>query len=183
MGFFNRKNKPKRTLDEMIKREEGEGMEVIEVDEVDTEATDEDDLLDKVAKGRAEREKRNSEEIKQEEETPLNPWACFGLKEDKTDKWMIKCTQGWYAVMSFFWFLLGALTFAPIIFIANKVNAVFKNRNKSLIMGIVIWFGFIGLIVLLIVTRNVEAVQEVENVVTPNVSYGVSDITETTILP
>lgn len=90
-----------------------------------------------------------------EEDFALNALSCFGWKESKTDKWLIKCAYFWYAIMSFFWFLFGAITFAPIIFMSNKVNVIFKSKKKSLLVSIGIYSLILFLIVLAIMFRNI----------------------------
>lgn len=86
------------------------------------------------------------------EETAL---GCFGWEEAKTPAWLAKGAKIWFVIMSFLYFLFGALTFAPIIFIRNKVNSVLNDRKKSLFAAIGIYGIIIVLIVLMIVSRNV----------------------------
>ena len=73
---------------------------------------------------------------------PIKPIDCFVMEEEKTEKWLMKCVKFWYCIMSFVWFLFGALTFAPIIFICNKVNVVFKDKKKSFLCSSVIYLLF-----------------------------------------
>jgi hypothetical protein len=80
--------------------------------------------------------------------------SCFGWKEQKTDKWLIKSAKVWFLIMSFAWFLFGAITFAPILFISNKVDVLFNDRKKSLIFGTIIHVVIIALIVLLFASRR-----------------------------
>jgi hypothetical protein len=69
----------------------------------------------------------------------LTALGCFGWKEEKTEKWLAKCAKVWFLIMSLLYFLFGALTFAPIIFIKNKVNSVVSDKKMSLILAIVIY--------------------------------------------
>lgn len=70
---------------------------------------------------------------------PIKPLDCFGMEEGKTEKWLGKCVKFWYCIMSFFWFLFGAVTFAPVIFISNKVNVIFKDKKKSFLASVIIY--------------------------------------------
>ena len=78
----------------------------------------------------------------------INPLSCFGMEEEKTEKWLGKCVKFWYCIMSFFWFLFGALTFAPIIFISNKVNVIFKNKRRSLLASGIIYLICLALLII-----------------------------------
>lgn len=75
------------------------------------------------------------EQIKGAKGEPINPMDCFGMEEEKTEKWLLKCAKFWFCYMSFMWFLFGALTFAPVIFISKKVNVIFKDKVKSLLIS------------------------------------------------
>ena len=79
---------------------------------------------------------------------PINPLDCFGMEEGKTEKWLMKCVKFWYCFMSFMWFLFGALTFAPVIYIKNKVSVVFKSEVRALLCAILLYATLILAIVL-----------------------------------
>lgn len=87
------------------------------------------------------------------EKERINPFYCFGMEEGKTEKWLAKCVKFWFCCMSFVWFLFGALTFAPVIYISNKVNVIFKDKKKSLFCSAAFYFLFCALIAVLIVLR------------------------------
>lgn len=87
------------------------------------------------------------------ENEPIKPFDCFGMEESKTDKWLMKCVKFWFCCMSFVWFLFGAATFAPIIFISNKVNVIFKDKKKSLLCSTGIYAAVILLIFLFVVMK------------------------------
>lgn len=87
--------------------------------------------------------------------------SCFGWKEQKTDKWLIKSAKVWFLIMSFAWFIFGTITFAPILFISNKIDVLFNDRKKSLMCGIVIYVALIALIVLIFASRNGADVPQV----------------------
>ena len=85
------------------------------------------------------------------EETAL---GCFGWEESKTPDWLAKGAKIWFVIMSFLYFLFGALTFAPMIFIRNKLNSVLNDRKKSLFVAIGIYGIIIVLVVLMILSRS-----------------------------
>jgi hypothetical protein len=88
------------------------------------------------------------------EDFTTNALSCFGWKKDTTEAWMIKCAKVWFLVLSFLYFVFGALTFAPIIFISNKLYPLVKDKKKSLIFAIVIYAVIVCLIVVLIGLRH-----------------------------
>ena len=95
-------------------------------------------------------------------DVPLKAIDCFGMDEVKTEKWMLKCVNIWYYIMSFFWFMFGVCTFAPVIFISNKVNVIFRDKKKSLICGIVMHTVLVALVILFFVSRQVPSPSVVE---------------------
>lgn len=78
----------------------------------------------------------------------IKPLDCFGMEEAKTEAWLIKCVKFWYCVMSFMWFLFGAATFAPVIYIGNKMNVIFKSKTRSLVCSILLYSMLVLAIVL-----------------------------------
>ena len=85
-------------------------------------------------------------EEKQPEE--ISPFSFFGMEEDRTEKWLTKCVKFWNCIMSLLWFLFGAVTFAPIIFVSNKVNVVFKSKKVSLLFSIMLYVVFVVCLIL-----------------------------------
>lgn len=157
MNLFNRKAEEGRSIDDILKpKTDGDDCESPEdvVGESDNES------------------KSVSKDIQIEtpQEVSFNALTCFGWSETKTPKWLIKCAHFWYAVMSFFWFLLGALTFAPIIFIQKKINVIFKDKLKSFIVAVCIYATFVILIIVLFATRNADKASEVANMVDDTLS-------------
>ena len=138
MSIFKREEKKKRDISEILTPKSAEEVEG-ESEEAKEEIVEKEIELE-------------YEEIK--EDFGVSALSCFGWKEDKTDKWLIKCAYVWYAIMSFFWFLFGAITFAPIIFISKKVLVIFKDKSKALICGIIVWCVIIASIVLLFATNK-----------------------------
>lgn len=126
--MFGRKVEEKRSLEDMFKAVEDN----VEIDECENE---EEEIV---------------ETVEECESEPIKPLSCFGMEEGKTEKWLMKCVKVWFCCMSFFWFLFGALTFAPVIYISNKVNVIFKNKKKSLMFSTLMYSLFLIVLVLLI---------------------------------
>lgn len=134
--MFGRKETEKRSLEDMFKPID----EVVE--SVDDEETTYDiDEYQKV--GNVGNTEKNSC-------VPIKPLDCFGMEEEKTEKWLGKCVKFWFCLMSFLWFLFGALTFAPVIFISNKVNVIFNDKKKSLLCATIIHVLLFCLIVVFV---------------------------------
>lgn len=125
-----KKEEKKKTLEDFMKKDD----ETVEKDE---------DIVN---------EKESTEEsVPIVEETAL---GCFGWEESKTPDWLAKGAKIWFVIMSFLYFLFGALTFAPMIFIRNKLNSVLNDRKKSLFVAIGIYGIIIVLVVLMILARS-----------------------------
>ena len=130
--MFGRKETEKRSLEDMFKP----------IDDVLERADDEfgsDDFEENKEVQKEETAEKNSC-------VPIKPLDCFGMEEEKTEKWLDKCAKFWFCFMSFLWFLFGALTFAPVIFISNKVNVIFKDKKKSLLCATLIHGLFLSLL-------------------------------------
>lgn len=119
--FKREKESEKKTLDDFIRKDESE-------EESAEEVMAEEPLTSE------------KEEVSEKSESDnLTALGCFGWKEEKTEKWLAKCAKVWFLIMSLLYFLFGALTFAPIIFIKNKVNSVISDKKMSLIIAIAIY--------------------------------------------
>ena len=94
-----------------------------------------------------------AEAVAESESEPIKPLSCFGMEEGKTEKWLMKCVKVWFCCMSFLWFLFGAMTFAPVIYIGDKVNVIFKNKKKSLLLATLVYCVFALLLMLLILFK------------------------------
>ena len=129
--MFGRREEEKRSLEDMFTPID----EKVEIDECESE-----------------KEEIESVSVENESE-PIKPLSCFGMEEGKTEKWLIKCVKVWFCCMSFLWFLFGAITFAPVIYIGNKVNVIFKNKKKSLLFATLIYSVFSLVLVLLILFK------------------------------
>lgn len=130
--MFGRREEEKRSLEEMFTPVEDK----VEIDECESEK---EEVVETV-------EERESE--------PIKPLSCFGMEEGKTEKWLIKCVKVWFCLMSFLWFLFGATTFAPVIYICSKVNVIFKDKKKSLLFATVIYGLFVLLVSLLLFVKK-----------------------------
>ena len=137
--FF--KNKETRSIEQILTPKEKK----VEIEKDETEMVEELEVS---------AEEVEIAEVPKAENFADNALKCFGWKEIKTEKWLVKCAKIWYGFMSFFWFLFGSFTFAPTIFISGKVNVIFKNKKKSLFAGTIIYGIIVSAIVCLIITRN-----------------------------
>ncbi len=131
-----KKETEKKTLDDFIRKDDNEEESAEEVIVEETVSS--------------EKEEKVSEDAKSDNLTAL---GCFGWKEEKTEKWLAKCAKVWFLIMSLLYFLFGALTFAPVIFIKNKVNSVISDKKMSLIVAIVIYAVTVLLFAVFIGTR------------------------------
>ena len=134
MRLFKRKEE-KRTIDDILTPKEAE----------------EDTIDDENTEARQSMEKNGEVNLTDE---PITALDCFGMKEDKTEKWLLKCVKVWYYLMSFVWFLFGVATFAPIMFVSNKINVIFKDKKKSLIVSIGIYACIVAIIIICLIVRN-----------------------------
>lgn len=141
VSFFKRNNAKCRSFEEITRTKDDLQDENEEVD-VDVEEKVEDKPPKKTVNGFP---------FGQSE---FNALSCFGMKEDRTDKWLGKCVKVWFCCMSFIWFLFGTLTFAPVIFISNKINVIFNDKKKSLLFAIILHVVILSLIFVLIFTKH-----------------------------
>jgi hypothetical protein len=159
MGLFNRNISEKRSIDDILTPKEIDGESTEESKDISNNEESENITEENVIA--SEKVSKNDIQIETPEEVSFNALTCFGWSETKTPKWLIKCAHFWYGTMSFFWFVLGALTFAPIIFMQKKVNVIFKDRLKSFVVATVIYALFLALIIVLLATRNGDKAKEV----------------------
>ena len=125
------------------------------IDEMFTPKDDNEDEVEELCEEK-ENEVREEAGSEREAEEDMKDKAlnCFGWKEVNTESWLIKCANVWYVVASFLWFLFGALTFAPVIFISGKVNLIFKDKKKSFICSIILYVALIVLFIVFLVSRS-----------------------------
>lgn len=142
MGIFKHNEEPRRSIDDILTPKEEDANE----EELDMSAFTEEEF-DKVDENKVENEEKESKK------PTVDAFDCFGVSEDKAEKWLKKCIKAWYYIISFFWFLFGTITFAPIIFIRDNIDVVFKDKKKSLLCATIIHISlialFIGLIILM----------------------------------
>lgn len=154
MSLFQHNPKEARTIEDILTPKN-----VINDEETREEAGEndvdvgKDDVSDDNTTENAQKSVKKDIKIESREEGSFNALTCFGWSETKTPKWLIKCAHFWYGAMSFFWFIFGALTFAPIIFMQKKVDVVFKSKVKSLIFSACIYCVFVALIITMFATR------------------------------
>lgn len=134
--MFGRKEPEKRSIEDMFAPKDGDIADGAE-SEVDF--------------GSVECEKE--EKVEHFANEPIKPLDCFGMEEEKTEKWLGKCVKFWFCCMSFMWFLFGALTFAPVIFISNKVNVIFNDKKKSLLCATLIHGLLLSLITIFVFVK------------------------------
>ena len=137
--MFGRKETEKSSLEDMFKP----------IDDVLERADDEfgsDDFEENKEVQKEETAEKNSC-------VPIKPLDCFGMEEEKAEKWLAKCGKFWVCCMSFLWFLFGALTFAPVIFISNKVNVIFNDKKKSLLCATLIHGLLLALVIFLVLIK------------------------------
>lgn len=165
MGKFHLK--PQRSIEEILTpKSEKETVEVydgeIESEEVSEAESDIVSAVsdDEIATNEVEAPIEVKPETKPKSSVEIKDSAldCFGWKEDKTERWLVLFAKIWYIIMSFIWFLVGAVTFAPIIFMSNKVNAIFSDKRKSLFAAIGIYALIIAIIVIIIMTHNIPKI-------------------------
>lgn len=130
--FKPKKEEKKKTLDDFVKKDVDEDSE--------SEKETSDETQDKVADNGFGDEK-------------LTALDCFGLTEKKADGWLSRCAKIWHTIMSFFWFLFGALTFAPVMFISRQIDVIFKDKKKSLIIAAIFHIIILILLVLFLGAR------------------------------
>ena len=153
MSLFQHNPKEARTIEDILTPKnvvEEKAREEVSENDVDV---GKDDVSDDNVAENAQKSVKKDIKIESREEGSFNALTCFGWSETKTPKWLIKCAHFWYGAMSFFWFIFGALTFAPIIFMQKKVDVVIKGKFKSLIFATCIYIGFLALIITLITAR------------------------------
>ena len=73
--------------------------------------------------------------------------SYYGWGDSKIDNLMKKLTRFWNALASIGWFLFGSITFAPILFIANKLNKFFDDKKKSFFISLFMYAILIVFIV------------------------------------
>jgi hypothetical protein len=149
MKLFQRKKEEKRTFDDIVTPKENTN---------DTEDLEVNDFEKDVEEQKSAENDRKKIKNKNNNE-PFNPLSCFGLEEKTTEKWLVKCVNVWGFLISILWFLFGAITFAPIIFIYKKIDAIFNNKKLSFSIAIVIHALFVFAIISIFFARISPSVE------------------------
>ena len=68
-----------------------------------------------------------------------NACECFGYNEATTSKWAVNAMKIWHEAMTFIWFIIGCFTFAPVTFIAKKINVIFKKSWLAILVAVVLY--------------------------------------------
>lgn len=161
MGLFQHNEEEKRSLEDILtpKCDDEEEENLVAEDDEDGE----EDAPNEESVNEAESAKDVGIKVETPEEVSFNALTCFGWSETKTPKWLIKCAKVWFLMMSLLYFVFGALTFAPIIFIQHKVNSVVRDKKMSFIIAVVIYAVAVVLFTILIGARC--GAQDVANAV------------------
>lgn len=80
----------------------------------------------------------------------FDPTVYYGWGDGKVDAWMEKLTRLWNVVASVMWFIFGSITFAPILFTANKLDKFFNDKKKSFLIATAIYV-FIAVFVVFVI--------------------------------
>lgn len=64
---------------------------------------------------------------------------CFGYDETTTEKWAVNVMNLWHNIMTAIWILFGCFTFAPITFVAKKINVIFKKTWAAVMLATLIY--------------------------------------------
>ena len=138
MGMLDEISEKKQTISITVRENEAE----TDLDGVTGE--------EKVEKDDASEQGENQE--KGAETADIDPLECFFMRGENAEKWLVKLARIWHYVISVFWFFMGALTFAPVIYMAHKSRPIFKDKKKSLIFGIGVYLAIVAWIVIMLVT-------------------------------
>ena len=84
------------------------------------------------------------------ENLEFDPSAYYDWGDGKFDAFMKRLTNAWFVLASIVWFLLGSITFAPILFMSNKFNKFFDDKTKSFIASLILYFVIVVIIVLIV---------------------------------
>lgn len=134
MGLFGRKVEENRTWEDITAQKDS----AVELVEAETDELDKEEDVEVIENC------DNTGEI--------DPLDCFFMHGEKSEKWLVKLAKGWHYVISVFWFFFGALTFAPVIYMAHKSRPIFKDRKKSLVFGMALYALIVILAIIVLVT-------------------------------
>lgn len=132
--------KPKTTAGELVE----EAFNQAVVHRVKTDEEVQNTLLqsaDKVIQNKtnAIKERADQEDKEAYFNNKKNACECFGYNEATTEKWAVKVMNYWHNVMTAIWLFIGFFTFAPITFVAKKVEVIFKKSWVAVVVAIVLY--------------------------------------------
>lgn len=81
----------------------------------------------------------------------FDPTVYYGWGDGKVDTWMQKLTKIWNVAASVVWFIFGSITFAPILFTANKIDKFFNDKKKSFFIATALYLFAIVILAIIIV--------------------------------
>lgn len=154
MGFFSRKVEKKRSLGDIVAKTNKSQDAILDEWHFDGEGDEELEFDDGFDVEFEQKPKRNNKKkVKEdiEELGELDPLDCFFMKNENSEKWLLRLAKWWHYVISVVWFFIGALTFAPVIYMSRKSLPIFKDKKKSLICGIAIYALIVILIALIFI--------------------------------
>lgn len=88
------------------------------------------------------REKADQEDKEASFNNNKNACECFGYNEATTSKWAVKTMKVWHDIMTALWIVIGSVTFAPVTFIAKKINVIFKKSWLAILVAVVLYLIF-----------------------------------------
>lgn len=68
---------------------------------------------------------------------------CWGYDEDTTDKRFVKLMSIIHSIFTTVWIAIGAITFAPIVFVAKKISVIVKKTWIAAVIAILIYLAII----------------------------------------
>lgn len=66
---------------------------------------------------------------------------CFGYEEENTEKWAVKLMKVWHNCITAIWIFIGMFTFAPVTFLAKKLNI--KKTWLAVTLATLIYIAFV----------------------------------------
>lgn len=68
---------------------------------------------------------------------------CWGYDEDTTDKRFVKLMSIIHSIFTTVWIAIGAITFAPVVFVAKKISVIVKKTWIAVVIAILIYLAII----------------------------------------
>ena len=67
--------------------------------------------------------------------------ACYGFKEKTTPIWAVRLMKFGYSIMLFIWWLVGTVTFMPVVFIFSKIQVGLKHTWIAALVSVLIYLA------------------------------------------